>query len=91
MIKDFEAKIDAFFEYIKSEELGKRLIAKIKDDGNTFSQDEIYHDFSKVYRKYILLNKVLGDFFKQETKDNLTQLCDDFERAIRGIVIIDGL
>lgn len=82
MIKDFEAKIDAFFEYIPTIDDGKRLIAKIKDDGNAFNQDEIYFDFSKIYRKYIILNKDLGDFFKRETKDSLTQLCDDFERTI---------
>ena len=91
MIKDFEEKIDAFFKYIPTIDDGKRLIAKIKDDGTAFSQDEIYRDFSKIYRKYIILNKDLGDFFKRETKDSLTQLCDDFERTIRDNDIIDGL
>ena len=91
MIKDFEEKIDAFFFYIPTIDDGKRLIAKIKDDGTAFSQDEIYRDFSKIYRKYIILNKDLGDFFKRETKDSLTQLCDDFERSIKGNDIIDGL
>jgi type I restriction enzyme R subunit len=78
MIKEFEAKIETFFEYIKTDDLGKRLVAKIKDDGTAFSQDEIYRDFSKIYRKYIIINKDLGEFFKRETKDSLTQLCDDF-------------
>ena len=82
MIKDFEAKIEAFFEYIKTDDLGKRLIAKITDGGTAFSQDEIYRDFSKIYRKYIIINKDLGEFFKRETKDSLTQLCDDFERVL---------
>lgn len=82
MIKDFEEKIDAFFSYIPTIDDGIRLIAKIKDDGTAFSQDEIYKDFSKIYRKYIIINKDLGDFFKRETKDSLTQLCDDFERSI---------
>lgn len=82
MIREFEAKIDAFFEYIKTDDLGKRLIAKIKDDGTAFSQDEIYSDFSKIYRKYTIINKDLGEFFKRETKDSLTQLCDDFERIL---------
>lgn len=91
MIKDFEAKIDAFFNYIPSIDDGIRLIAKIKDNGNAFSQDEIYRDFSKIYRKYIIINKDLGEFFKRETKDSLTQLCDDFERTVKGIDIIDGL
>ncbi len=83
MIKDFEIKIDAFFDYIKSDDFGKRLIAKITDDGNSFSQDEIYGDFSKIYRKHIILNRDLGEFFKRETKDSLTQLCDDFETTLK--------
>ena len=82
MIKDFEAKIETFFEYIKTDDLGKRLVAKIADDGTAFSQDEIYRDFSKIYRKYIIINKDLGDFFKRETKDNLIQLYDDFEKIV---------
>ena len=82
LIKDFEEKIETFFEYIKKDDLGKRLIAKITDDGTSFGQEEIYGDFSKIYRKYTLLNKDLGDFFKRETKDSLTQLCDDFERTL---------
>lgn len=82
MIKEFEEKIDAFFSYIPTIDDGIRLIAKIKDDGTAFSQDEIYKDFTKIYRKYIIINKDLGDFFKRETKDSLTQLCDDFEKTI---------
>lgn len=84
MIKDFEEKIDAFFKYILTIDDGKRLMAKMNDDGTSFSPDEIYRDFSKIYRKYIILNKDLGDFFKRETKDSLTQLCDDFERTVKS-------
>ena len=82
LIKEFEIKIEAFFEYIKTDDLGKRLIAKIKDDGTTFNQEEIYHDFAKLYRKYTILNRDLSDFFKRETKDSLNQVCDDFERTL---------
>lgn len=82
LIVDFESKIDDFFSFIKADEIGKRLIAKIKDDGSAFSQDEIYGDFNKLYRKYTIMNKDLGDFFKRETKDILNQLCDDFERSL---------
>jgi type I restriction enzyme R subunit len=82
LIEDFENKIDAFFSFIKADEMGKRLIAKIKDEGSAFSQDEIYNDFNKLYRKYTIMNKDLGEFFKRETKDILNQLCDDFERSI---------
>ena len=84
MIKEFEAQIDAFFNYITTINDGTRLIAKILDGGTAFSQDEIYKDFSKIYRKYIILNKGLSEFFKRETKDSLTQLCDDFERTIKN-------
>ena len=82
LIQDFEKKIEDFFNYIRTDDLGKRLIAKIKDGGQAFSQDEIYTDFGKIYRKYTVLKKDLGDFFKRETKDSLHQLCDDFERTI---------
>ncbi|HMT35121.1 MAG TPA: hypothetical protein PKC41_04640, partial [Chitinophagaceae bacterium] len=82
LIKEFETKIEAFFTYIHSDDVGKRLVAKIKDDGTAFSQEEIYQDFAKVYRKYTILNRDLGDFFKRETKDSLNQLCDDFEKTI---------
>lgn len=82
LIKEFESKIDTFFEYIKADDLGKRLVAKIIDEGTAFGQDEIHEDFSKIYRKYTILNKDLGEFFKRETKDSLNQLCDDFERSL---------
>ncbi|PVY40884.1 DEAD/DEAH box helicase family protein [Pontibacter virosus] len=83
LIADFEIKITALFEFIKQDEAGLRLIAKINDDGSAFSQEEIYSDFTRLYRKFTIRNKNLGDFFIRETKDILTQLCDDFERSIR--------
>lgn len=82
LIKDFEEKITLFFEYIKSDVDGKRLIAKIKAISSSFSQEEILKDFSRLYRKYTIKNKELGEFFKRETKDILAQLCDDFERSL---------
>jgi type I restriction enzyme R subunit len=78
MIKDFETKIEAFFEFLEKD---LRLVAKIKSNGQ-FSQEEILNDFSISYRRYILQNKELGDFFKRETKDSLTQLYDDFEKYL---------
>ena len=83
LIKDFEEKISTLFEFVKQEDTGKRLIAKILDSGSAFSQDEIYADFSKIYRKFTIKNKTLGDFFIRETKDILHQLCDDFERTLK--------
>lgn len=82
LIADFERKITALFEFIKQDETGLRLIAKINDDGSAFSQDEIYSDFTKLYRKFTIKNKDLGDFFIRETKDNMNQICDDFERTL---------
>ena len=84
LIADFERKITALFEFIRQDETGQRLMAKINDDGSAFSQDEIYADFAKLYRKFTIKNKDLGDFFTRETKDTLTQLCDDFERTLSG-------
>jgi type I restriction enzyme R subunit len=83
LIEEFEKKITDFFLFIHSDSNGKRLIAKIKDEGSVFTQDEIYNDFSKIYRKYTIKNKDLGKFFIKETKDILSQLCDDFERTVK--------
>ena len=82
LIKDFEDKIESFFEHIKSDSNGKRLVAKITDDGSAFTREEIYSDFEILYRKYTITNKNLGDFFKTQTKDILNQLCDDFEKSL---------
>lgn len=82
LIKDFEEKITLFFEYIKSDVDGKRLIAKMTSTSSSFSHEEILKDFSKLYRKFTIKNKDLGEFFKRETKDILSQLCDDFEKYI---------
>ncbi len=80
LIADFEQKITALFKFINEDEIGQRLIAKINDGGSAFTQDEIYEDFFKLYRKFTIRNKYLGDFFIRETKDIVNQLCDDFER-----------
>ena len=86
LIADFESKITLLFEFIKQDDTGQRLIAKINDDGTAFSQEEIYTDFSRLYRKFTIKNKDLGDFFIRETKDILNQMCDDFERTLKKAV-----
>ena len=83
LIRDFEAKIELFFAYVKEDDGGKRVIAKMRDTGSAFDAEEIYDDFSKVYRKFIRRNKELGDFFERESRDNLNQICDDFERSLK--------
>lgn len=90
LIKEFEKKITDLFEFVKTDDKGKRLIAKILDEGSAFSSDEIYEDFFKVFRKYINRNrKELGEFFIKETKDISNQLCDDLERSLKeeGLVV----
>lgn len=83
MIIDFEKKIIKLFEFIKLPENGKRLIAKIQDNGYAFSEDEVYADFELLYKKFVRRNKKnLGDFFIKETKDLSNQLCDDFEEWV---------
>jgi type I restriction enzyme R subunit len=82
LIKDFEIKIEKFFEYVKADEAGIRVIAKMQDDGSAFDEEEIYEDFAKIYRKFVRRNKDLGEFFIRETQDIIHQLCDDFERTL---------
>ena len=85
LIKQFEEKIDKLFEFIALPENGRRLIAKMRDKGNTFNEDEIYRDFELLYKKYVRRNKMeLGEFFIKETKDLANKLCDDFEMWINN-------
>jgi type I restriction enzyme R subunit len=81
LIKDFEEKIIAFFDYVKMSKEGERLIVKI----NSFvSENEIYDDFAKIYRKYKALHrKTVGDYFFKETEDLIEKLCDDFDRVVK--------
>jgi type I restriction enzyme, R subunit len=88
MINDFIAQVELFFEYIRQDDVGKRVIAKIKDEGSAFDLEEIYHDFALVYRKFIRRHKDLSDFFKKETGDTLNQLCDDFSKTLTTTKIV---
>ena len=82
-IEAFEKLIDEFFEFIHNDTNGKRLIAKIKNSGNAFSYTEKLGDFNKLYTQYTIKNRSkLNAFFLQETKGNLSQLFDDFERSV---------
>ena len=75
--------IDDFFEFIEADTHGKRLIAKIKNSGNAFNYTEKLGDFSKLYIQYTIKNRSnLNAFFLQETKGNMSQLFDDFERNV---------
>ena len=80
-IEAFEKLIDEFFEFIQNDTNGKRLIAKVKNSGNAFTYNEKQGDFSKLYTQYTIKNRSrLDAFFLHETKGNLSQLFDDFER-----------
>ena len=84
LIKEFDEKIQSLYSFIALPENGKRLIAKMKSVGNSFSEDEIYDDFTLLYRKFVRRNREsLGDFFINETKDIVHKLCDDFEKFIQ--------
>jgi len=81
LIQDFESKITDFFDYVKESAEGERLIVKIKSH---VSENEIYDDFSKIYRRYRALYRTkVGDFFFKETEDLVDKLCDDFELTIK--------
>ncbi|WP_332862212.1 DEAD/DEAH box helicase family protein [Janthinobacterium svalbardensis] len=81
LIKDFEIKIVDFFRYVHESSEGERLIVKIKSH---ISENEIYEDFAKIYRRYkALYRHKIGDFFFKELDDLISKLCDDFERIIR--------
>jgi type I restriction enzyme R subunit len=84
LIKEFEDKIQELFDFIRKEDDGKRLIVKIKSN---VSEDEIYSDFAKLYRRYKALNrKKVGDYFFKETEDLVEKLCDDFEATVNDDV-----
>lgn len=81
-IREFKAKIQDLFEYIRSSDEGRRLVIKMKSD---VPENEIYDDFAKIYRKYKILNrKTVGDYFFKEMEDLINKLCDDFEAVIRA-------
>lgn len=80
LIEEFEAKIKDFFDYINKSSDGERLIVKIKSH---VSEDEVYDDFGKIYRRYRALNRRrIGDYFFKEMDDLVNKLCDDFEKKL---------
>lgn len=82
LIKDFEEKIILFFDYIRKSSEGERLMVKIKSH---VSENEIYDDFAKIYRRYKALNRqIVGDYFFKEMEDLVEKLCDDFEVTVRN-------
>jgi type I restriction enzyme, R subunit len=81
-IRDFASKISTFFAYVQQSDEGKRLIVKINSN---VSEDEIYGDFGKIYRRYKILNQnTVGSYFFKEMEDLVNKLCDDFEVTVRN-------
>lgn len=81
-IQEFESKINALFDYVRNCDEGKRLIIKIKSN---VSEEEIYDEFAKIYRKYKALNRQkVGDYFFKEMEDLVNKLCDDFELIVQN-------
>jgi type I restriction enzyme R subunit len=80
-IREFATKISKFFAYIRGSDDGRRLIVKIRSN---VSDDEIYEEFARIYRKYKILNRnTVGDYFFKEMEDLVNKLCDDFEILVR--------
>jgi len=80
LIEEFAQKIEDLYEYVRNSQEGKRLIIKIKSH---VSEEEIYDDFAKIYRRYRALNRQkVGDYFFKETEDLVNKLCDDFEGTV---------
>lgn len=80
LIQEFESKIVDFFQYVQNSNEGIRLIVKIHSH---VSEEEIYHDFAVIYRRYRALNRQkVGDFFFKEMDDLVDKLCDDFEKQL---------
>jgi type I restriction enzyme R subunit len=80
LIKEFETKILDFFNFVRESSEGERLIIKIKSH---VTENEIYDDFAKIYRRYRALHRQkVGDYFFNETEDLIDKLCDDFEATI---------
>lgn len=68
------------FDFVRKEDDGKRLIVKINSH---VSEDEIYSDFAKLYRRFRALHKkTVWDYFFKETEDLVEKLCDDFEATV---------
>ncbi len=82
LIQEFANKIEDLFAYVRNSPEGRRLIIKIRSN---VSEDEIYDDFAKIYRRYRALNRQrVGDYFFKETEDLVNKLCDDFEFTVRN-------
>lgn len=85
MIKNFEEKIDHFFEFIKTDEKGIRLVLKINSIGKAFNEAEVLSDFEKLYNKFKRRFKVkIGEYFFLQTKDLVEKLFEDFEQSVKA-------
>jgi len=81
-IQEFESKIETLFKFVRNAPEGARLIVKINSH---VSEEEIYSDFAKLYRRFKALNRqTVGEYFFKEMDDLVEKLCDDFEGCVRS-------
>ncbi len=81
LIEEFKIKVIEFYTYIKADKKFNELKGKINN--THFSQDEIYNDFIKIYKRIVLTKRdELGEFFIKESKDLGNRLCDDFIKLL---------
>jgi type I restriction enzyme R subunit len=81
LILAFEAKIVEFFAFVRQSDEGRRLVVKINSH---VSENEIYADFGKIYRRYKILHRQsVGEHFFKEMDVLIEKLCDDFEKTVR--------
>lgn len=79
LVKQFEENIKTYFDFIESQEEGKRLIAKVISEDTSFTDEQLLHEFNSLTKKFILVKgKDLIDLFKKELKENLESFFDLF-------------
>ena len=84
-IDEFAERIDEFYSYLENpdESSSARLVAKMRNRSGAFGEEEIFTDFTKLYKRYVRRNKnELSEFFIRESGDSLRQLYDNFESQV---------
>jgi type I restriction enzyme R subunit len=83
LIDDFKEKIELFYQFLESPNNGSRLLAKMQDESGAFTNEEIFEDFERLYKRFVRRHRSdLSDFFKRESAAILQQLLDGFEERL---------
>lgn len=81
LIAEFQAKMEAFFTYVKASNEGRRLIVKIKSGE---PEEQLIDEFEKIYTRYkIVKRREVGEYFFKEAGSLLNQLYALFERSVQ--------